>query len=145
MAIKDDEVATLRAHLAGDFEEYQRLWAELPQDAKETTYTALLAAAFCEAVERRFSKKTPDTDVIEFVAAMRARFDPDGTQIDPRAAERMIKAVYTDEEIDDLGTRTVVSLQVAILTALITDEQLDSAALDAFMAKARADANDWTS
>jgi hypothetical protein len=67
---------------------------------------ALVSAAFCEAVERRFSAKDPAERVIGFVADAQARFDRDGNQIDPLAAERMIRAVYTDEQIDDLDSAT---------------------------------------
>jgi hypothetical protein len=75
--------------------------------------------------------------------AARAQFDEKGVEIDPRAAERMIRAVYTDEEIDDIDTETLVGNQIFLLTALIADEGLDGAGLNAFLTKARKLADEW--
>ena len=57
--------------------------------------------------------------MIEFVADVRARFDRDGSQIDPRAAERMIRAFYTDEQIGDLDGATKERTQIILLAAVI--------------------------
>jgi hypothetical protein len=145
MAVTADQVATLRAFLARDFDRYERLYRQLDRAAAQSGYTALIAAAFVEAVDERFGNDSVDADVVEFVAAARARFDESGDEIDPLAAERMIRAVYTDEEIDDLDTETVVGTEVILLTALIADKDLDDAALDEFLAKVRKLADEWTS
>lgn len=144
MAVTTEQVATLRAFLVRDFEQYERLHEQLDPVAARTGYTALIAAAFVEAVDRRFGSNSADADVVEFVGEARARFDPDGDAIDPRAAERMIRAVYTDEEIGDLDTETVVGNQVILLTALIADEGFDNTELDDLLAKARELADQWT-
>jgi hypothetical protein len=143
MAVRDDQVSALRAYLAGDFDTYKRLHGKLDPDAARTGYSALVSAAFCEAVERRFSTGTPPADVIKFVGDIRARSDRLGEQIDPRAAERMIRAVYTDEEIRDLDPSTRLGTQVVLLAALIADEQLDAASLEEFLAGARDLADQW--
>jgi hypothetical protein len=145
MAVTADQVATLRAFLARDFEQYEGLYERLDREAAKTGYTALIAAAFVEAVERRFTVNSENAEVVEFVGATRARFDEDGDQIDPSAAERMIRAVYTDEEIDDLDTDTVVGTQVILLAALIADEGFEDAELDEFLTKARKLADQWIS
>lgn len=146
MAVTAEHVATLRAQLAGDFEEYERRWEQLDLESTRTGYTALVAAAFVEAVERRFANKnSADADVIEFVGEVRARSEKVGNQLDPSAAERMIRAVYTDEEIDDLDGRTKGTTQMILLAALVADENFDDAALDEFLAGARKLADQWTS
>jgi hypothetical protein len=145
MAVSADQVATLRAFLARDFDNYERLYAQLDRSTAKSGYTALIAAAFIEAVDRRFGEGSTDADVVEFVASARARFDESGDEIDPRAAERMIRAVYTDEEIDDLDTDTVVGTEVILLAALVADEEFNDAALDEFLAKARKLADEWSS
>lgn len=144
MAVTAGQVATLRAFLARDFDEYERLYEQLDPAAARSGYTALIAAAFVEAVERRFSADSTDAAVVEFVAVARARFDESGDRIDPRAAERMIRAVHTDEEINDLDTKTVVGIEVILLTALVADEGLDDAGIDELLAKARKLADEWT-
>lgn len=145
MAVTADQVATLRAFLARDFDRYEQLYEQLDPAAARSGYTALIAAAFIEAVERRFGEAGTDAAVVEFVAAARARFDESGDRIDPRAAERMVRAVYTDEEINDLDTETVVGTEVILLTALVADEGLDEAGVDDLLAKARKLADAWTS
>jgi len=143
MAVPDGQVSALRAYLAGDFDGYKQLHGELDPVAARTGYSALISAAFCEAVERRFGTISPPTDVIKFVGDVRARSDRLGEEIDPRAAERMIRAVYTDEEIRDIDPGLRLATQVVILAALIADEQLDAIGLDEFLAGARELADLW--
>jgi hypothetical protein len=137
MRITDEQVATLRAHLAGDVEEYQRLWERLDRDAAKTGYMALLAAAFFEAVDRRFAKEGTVADVVEFVGDLRARLGDNSDEVDPTVAERLIRDALGDGTIADLDEDTIVATKVILLTALISDEQLDKARLDEFMATSR--------
>jgi hypothetical protein len=137
MPVTDEQVATLRAHLAGDNDEYLRLWAQLDRQAAKTGYMALLAAAFFEAVDRRFTKNGTTTDVIQFVSSLRVRLGCDADAIDPTIAERLIKDALGRGSIDDLAEEEIVRTKVILLTALISDERLDDAGLDNFMATAR--------
>jgi hypothetical protein len=141
--VTSDQVATLRSYLSGDFSDYQQRRNQIDQAPNRAGYMALVSAAFCEAVERRFARQDPPERVIEFVADVRGQFDRDGNQIDPRAAERMIRAVYTDEPIDDLDSATKGRTQIVLLAALINSEQLDDAGLDAFLADAGKLADQW--
>jgi hypothetical protein len=143
MAVADDQVATLRAYLSGDFDEHDRLHAQLDPVAAQTGYSALVSAAFVEAVERRFVQNSATADVVEFVSSVRARSPKLAEDIDPRTAERMILAVYTDEEIDDIDGSTRLGTQFLLLTGLIVDEQLDDAGLDNALAAARKLADQW--
>ncbi|HZB32801.1 MAG TPA: hypothetical protein VE465_21765 [Streptosporangiaceae bacterium] len=138
MPVTADQVATLRAYLKGDFGEYERLVDQLDSGAARTGYSVLLAAAFFKAVDRRFAENGTDADVVEFVGHVRARSERLGDKIDPRIAERLIRAVYTDEDIDDIDGETVIGTQFLLLAALVVDERLDEAGLDRFLAEARA-------
>lgn len=138
MAVTDVHVAALRAYLTDDFEEHERLVAPLVR-ANDTDYPALLGGAFYEAARRRFPSTWRPSDVIRYVATMRARYDEDATRIDPDAAERLIRHVLGDEsarvhELDDMAKAT----QVLLLRELIADEALDDAGLDEFLARSRA-------
>ncbi|MCO6009403.1 hypothetical protein NE236_30975 [Actinoallomurus purpureus] len=145
MAITDSQVATLRAHLAGNFDEYQRLWADLARPGAKGGYPTLIAAAFFEAADRRFTKGGgTDTDVIAFVGSARSRFDEKGDEIDPHAAEVLIRAVLGDVTETDLDDDTVITTQLTLLTALVLDEQFSGEQLDKFMAEARKLADEWT-
>jgi hypothetical protein len=143
MAVTEDQAATLRAYLAGDLDQHDRLHAQLDPVAARTGYSALISAAFVLAVERRFAKDSTKVDVVEFVGKVRARSEGLGEDIDPRVAERLILAVYTDEEINDLDGSTRLGTQFLLLAALIIDEQLDDVSLDEFLTQARALADEW--
>jgi hypothetical protein len=145
MPVTADQVATLRAYLAGDFDRHKRLFGQLDRAAAQTGYMALLTAAFFEAVDRRFAENGTTADVIDFVANVRARHLRDADEIDQRAAERLILAIFTDEEIDDLDAEIKVNTQIILLFALIAEERFDDSALDEFLAEARKLADDWTS
>ena len=112
MSVTDHQVATLRALLAGDFEEHSRLRAQLDLDADREGYSALIAAGFFEAADRRFTTGHTRAEIAEFVAAARATSAETAEKIDPRIAERMIRGVFEDENIDDVTGQTVVETQV---------------------------------
>lgn len=141
MAVTAESVAILRTFLKGDIEQHQRLVDQLDSQAAKAGYSMLLGAAFFTAVERRFAKNGTDADVVDFVGDVRARSARLGDSIDPRTAERLIRAVYTDEDIDDIDGKTFLGTQFILLAALVIDERLDDQGLDQFLAKARTLAN----
>jgi hypothetical protein len=146
MAVTAEEVATLRTYLSGDMDEYRRMQQQLDPVAARSGYSALIAAAFFEAVDRRFAKPgTTTADIIKYVADVRARSARASDALDPRAAERVIRHALGDGSIRDLDDDTVIGAQIVILSALIADEQLDASGLDQFMAEARKLADQWAS
>jgi hypothetical protein len=142
MPVTDEQEATLHAQLAGRFDEHERLLNALDPVAARTGYSALVSAAFSMAVDNRFPEGTTAADVIEFVGNVRSRSERTA-RVDPRIAERVILAVITDEEIDDIDARTSFQIQLVLLAALIADARLDDSALDSFMDQARDLANQW--
>ncbi len=145
MPVTDEQVAAMRAYLNGDADLYHRLHGQLNRDEARTGYTALLTAAFVEAVERRFGKTGTPSDVVTFVADVRSRSDRLAEEIDPQAAELLIRAALTGDDIDDLDAGTIGGLYVVLLAGLISDEQLDDARLDDFLGEARKLADQWIS
>jgi hypothetical protein len=148
MAVTEDQVAALRAQLAGNFDEHKRLLEQLDPVAAQTGYTALIAAAFFEAVDRRFAENgaaAGDADVIEFVGSLRSRADDAAEKIDPSIAERLIHHSLGRGSISDIDDKTVVRTQMLVLAGLIADAQLSDAELDEFMAEVRTVAEEWTS
>jgi hypothetical protein len=142
MTITDDEVAALRAHLSGNQALQQELYARLVNPASRSRYATLVAAAFFEAVNRRFAKDAA-ADVISFVADVRSRSDRLAESIDPQAAEQLIRGVLTEEDFPDLDTGTRGRLFIVLLVALVSDEQVNGDELDAFLAEARKTADGW--
>jgi hypothetical protein len=144
MALADEHVAVMRAMLAGDFDEYDRLSRQLDEtDGWGEDYPFLLGAAFFEAVDRRFSKSTPMAEVVRFVASARERFDQSSKDIDPTLAERLISSVFTLESLEDVDDRAIGLTQTVLIGELITIHEPDDAALDEFMAEARKIADRW--
>jgi hypothetical protein len=143
MVVSDEQVAALRAQLSGNLQEHLRLLDQIDPVAARTGYSALVAAAFCEAVEQRFAPDAGAADVIEFAGSVRSRSDDAADKIDPRVAERLILAVYTDEQVKDIPVEVRYKTQIILLGALIGDEQLDAAGLDAFLVRARKLADQW--
>lgn len=137
MTVTDEQAATLRAYLAGDFDEYERLNEQLDPEVDGAGYGALIAAGFFEAVDRRFAKGGTRADVIEYVADIRSRSERLTDQVDPQVAERLIMHSLGEGSIDDLGDKIVVHTQLIILIALIGDEELNGGDLDKFIATAR--------
>jgi hypothetical protein len=137
MGITESSVAILRTYLKGDIERHQRLVDQLDSHAAKADYSLLLSAAFFKAVERRFAKNATDADVVEFVGAVRGRSERLHNSIDPRIAERLIRAVYTDEEIDDIDGKTAIGIELIMLAALVIDLGPDDSDLDQLLAEAR--------
>jgi hypothetical protein len=139
--VTSDQVAALRSYLSGDFADYEERRGQIDRSPDRTGYMALVSAAFCEAVERRFSSQDPAERVLEFVADVRARFDRDGNQIDPRAAERMIRAVLSGPaQVAGLDQDKAALAAMALLKAFVIEEGLTGADLDAFLAESLAQA-----
>lgn len=146
MAITDDQVETLRAQLAGRTEAHLRMLDQLDPVEAGTGYAMLIGAAFFEAAERRFirnGKYVPDTEVIEFVAAVRSVNEATAKTLDPEIAERIILAALDKGEIDDIDDETILGHEVFLLGAIISDEHLNDEELDAFLTQARTTADRW--
>ena len=137
MEITARPVAALRAQLSGNRLEHQRLLGEFNGRDDRVAYSALVHAAFLEAVDRRFTKQSKASDVIEYVADVRSRMDAVANAVDPRVGEQLILEVLGRGTTDGIDSRTSSTAMLFLLTALVADEGLDSAALDQFIAKAR--------
>jgi hypothetical protein len=138
MTVSDEQAATLRAFLKGDFDEYERLNARLDRDADGAGLGALVASGFFEAVDRKFGSSAKDAEVIEFMSEVRSRSDRASAVIDPKVAERLIRSTFGEESVADLDDTVVGRTQLMLLAALISDEELDDVELDNFIVTARA-------
>lgn len=143
MAVTDEQAASLRAYLAGDFVTHANLRDRLDREAAATGYAALISAAFCVAVLRRFAKDHSAAAVIEFIGAVRSKSEGLSDKIDPRTAERLIQSVFTYEKVSDVSQETRFRLQFLLVAALVVDENLDDAGLDEFMVESRKLADGW--
>ncbi|TDB93819.1 hypothetical protein E1266_18895 [Actinomadura sp. 7K534] len=144
MPITDHQVSTLRAQLAGQRDEHLRLAKQLARDEANTEYAALVAAAFIEAVERRFIKdgiKSNESEVVDFVAQVREIDDEMSDIIDPRIAESLILHLLEKGTIVDADKDKKFGHQIVLLATLVGQEQFTDTELNAFLADARSLAN----
>jgi hypothetical protein len=137
MTVTDEQVAALHALLAGNVTENTRLLARFDRDTDGAGYSALVTAAFFEAVDRRFGKASEPASVIGYVADVRSRSDDIAEKVDPDAAERLIRKVLIGDPADDIDSRTSATTKLFLLAALIADEHLSTAELDQFLARVR--------
>ena len=137
MPVTDDQVAALRAALTDDMDRYRQLSSQLDREAAKKGFTALVAAAFGQAVERRFGQSRQRAGIVTFVGDIRSRSDRLARELDPDISERVIRAVLGDGSVRDVSDADVMSTQTVLLMGLIADERLDAPGLDAFLVGAR--------
>jgi len=136
--VTDDQLAALRAQLAGNYEEHKRLIGKLNAENALDGYIALVTAAFIEAVDRRFGPGAADeVAVIEFIGDVRSRFERADEEIDPLAAERIILKARGKGSITDLSGATIRHIERLLLAILVDDEGFNGGELDRFLAEAR--------
>lgn len=135
-----DQVEALRAYLKGDADSHNRIFGRLDPAAR-SGYATLIPAAFFVASEKKFKNATK-SDVIEFVSKLRSQYDL-AEDLDPRTAERLILATFTDEDIDDIPDETKGSHFILLLGALVNEANLSDAELDEFLAAARKLTDEW--
>jgi hypothetical protein len=138
MPVTNQQAAALHAQLAGNLADYERLLDGLDGTADSRGYSALLTAAFHNAIDLRFTRDSTLDEVTECVADIRARSQRLRDAIDPRVAEQVVVAAVGGDYVRDLGPAESTMMKMVLLTALVADMQLDEAGLDEFIAKARA-------
>lgn len=143
MAVNDQLVATLRAHLQGKAEEHSRLFEQIDINAQGLAWSTLVAGGFFEAVDRRWGKKKDVADIVDYVAHLRAVSPELAEAVDPKLAEHLILYYLGEGAVPDVDGNERLTTQLILLTALVVDEQLDDSGMDAFLADARATADQW--
>jgi hypothetical protein len=140
--VTKEYVAALRASLTGDDDTFAQLSAHLQsRDGPDsgTAYAALEATALTLAARRRFSPAYTASEVIRFVAQVRAVI---GDEVDPLTAERVLLGVLGDPASAERPDEHAVALAVpALLLVLVAQERLSGEDLEALLAQAQAMAN----
>jgi hypothetical protein len=142
--ISTEQVTALRTLLTRDFDEHQRIMDQVRQADGLAGYNDLITAAFVKAVNRRFGARYTLPDIVDYVAEVRTRIRNPDRGIDPNVAERLIRKALGEGTVRGIDKKTLIHTEGVLLGALIMDEQLDGAALDAFLAEARAAVDSFT-
>jgi hypothetical protein len=134
----DDQIATLRAQLTGDYDGHRRWLADLDSRGELGGYTAVVTATFIEAVDRKFGPHTTsDAPVVAFVADIRSRFPAADDEIDPVVAERVLSKALGRGSISNVDGPTIRRMETLLLPLLVTDLGLDPDGVDQLLAGAR--------
>ncbi|GAB3799339.1 hypothetical protein [Micromonospora zhanjiangensis] len=132
MQAKQELTDLIRAMARQDWGTIDQLLAELDR-LGWAGGSQVLSAAFYVAVTRRFS---PDTDVraiTAYVADVRSRYQ-DGKSLPAMDLEAMIRAALGEADlIDNLAPEAAFSAQLALLSALLDDLNLDEPQLESFI------------
>lgn len=139
----ESAVAVLRAFLTRDFSTYQDLREDLDASQRQA-FAVVLAAAFTSAATRRFGEKPPAADVIGFVAEARARYPTASGIVSAEDAETVIRASTGDDDlVGALDGHRSGAAQTAMLFALTHENEAPTAAIDALLAEAATQAEDY--
>ena len=138
MTATDDQAAALRAQLAGDYDEHRRLLAGLDARGALADYTALVTAAFIEAVDRRLGPwHRDDATVSAFISEVRSRFPGAEDEINPATAERVVRKALGRGSVSDIDGPAIRRTQMLLLSVMVADEHYSGEGLDLFLAAAR--------
>lgn len=136
-----DQLDLLRAMLTGDFDKQGEVSGQLTQD-DWSQYGVVIGAAFFLAVRQRLGSGYSPADVVNLVADVRLRFDPDGDSYDPRAAELLVRAALGEStETEHYSDKTIVGIQAITVGALAADGSIGN--VDEFLSKVETLAAQW--
>ena len=138
MTITSEHVATLRAYLVGNLEDFNSGMDRLKTTQDKVAFNTLLGAAFVHEMDQRFADSAAVPQIIEFVGKVRAGLDEaKQDQLDPAKAERLIRYSLGPANVEDIDAKTLGGLQIVLLTASIRDRGLSPEEIDAFLAEVR--------
>jgi hypothetical protein len=144
MKVTDDHVAALRAQLRGDSDEHIRFLNRIEETETTEGYVIFVTAAFFEAVDRRFSqdtKATDETEIIEFIATIRASNPDVADDLDPSISEPILLHALGKGNLQGIEGGRLFATRILLLAALVGRAEFSETELDAFLAKARAEAD----
>jgi hypothetical protein len=145
MAAMNEFAQLIRHIVAEDWDEYDARVQALHDRHAWDGWAEYLGAAFFLAVDRRFKTDEPVSSIIRFVAEARAQFDASGSEIDPAAAEALIRSVLGQVDASGLDDGTIAKIETVLLLKLLTDAGLVGDRLDHFLGDVQPVAERWVS
>ncbi|MGH3715218.1 MAG: hypothetical protein ACRDT4_17400 [Micromonosporaceae bacterium] len=138
-----------RALVLDDVEAAERHQAEIDRKAQENPEELsdrLVAAAFFILTSRRF-KGSSLREIVDWVAETRSALNEDADEIDPKAAEGLIRSVVRREIelVEQLEPSVRSQLQMMLTYRMLKQENLSEPALDGFLDEAEKLAAKWES
>jgi hypothetical protein len=139
---KSEHLALLRAMARGNFEEQSDLSNALHASGDLDGYGEVIGAAFLLAIRMQFQDRFSPDDVIRLVADTRTMVDVTGDVINPRIAERVVRAALGEEGLlAGAPEGSIVESQIAVCSFLAAEERLGDP--DAFVADVKKLLDEW--
>ena len=138
MTVTELEMAMLRAHIAGEDEEAQRLFGQqLAASGEANGLAVLVTAAFVIAARRKFAAGWNRAAVIRYVGRVRALLSERPGLLDPRVAEDELSSALGGQAPARHPVGAVALARLFLLDALIASLDLDDEAIDDLLSEAR--------
>jgi hypothetical protein len=137
MRVTDEQMAALRALLALDSPEAERLTGRLIDNENLDGYGELVYAAFVTAARRRFSPVWSLPELIRFVAAVRVDLARDEVDIDSRTAEFVLRRALDEKVAAEPNQEAIARAQFFLLQEMVLEARFGDVELDEFLKSAR--------
>jgi cytochrome P450 len=142
MPVTDLEMTMLRAQLAGDDEAARHAFtAQLARSGDASGLGMLLYAAFVIAARRKFAPRWSRTDVIGYVARVRALLSERPDLLDPVTAEDELHSALGGNVMAEHDTGARAAAWLILLLALAASLDLDDDATQVLLDEARGQAD----
>ena len=137
MRVTDEQMALLRAYLAGQAEQAERARVLVARSGDVEGAAALVYAAFAIMTRRKFSPTWTRAEVIRFTGQVRALLSDQPDLLDPLAAGHQLRGALGEKLTVYPGEEAKARAQVVLLDALVHDADLDDAAIIDLLSQAR--------
>ncbi len=142
VAVSDTQAAALRASLMLNADEAQGLRVRLTRAGELAGFSELLYAAFALAVRRRFAPTWTRAEIVRYVGSIRTTASS-GADLDPLAAETLIRRALGDDMPLAEDTEREAAAQAILLLCIVADLELNVRDIDLLVAEARKLADGW--
>jgi hypothetical protein len=137
MTVTELEMAMLRAHIAGEDEEAQRLFGQhLAATGDASGLAVLVTAAFAIAARRKFAAGWKRAAVIRYVGKVRALLSERPGLLDPRVAEEELSSALGGQALAAHEVGAVALARLFLLDTIIASLHLDNEAIDDLLGEA---------
>jgi hypothetical protein len=138
MGVTDLEMVMLRAQILGEDEAAQRAFQEqLALSGDVSGLAVLVYAAFMIAARRKFAPEWTRSEVIRYVARVRALLSEQPGLLDPVVAEDELRNALGEEVTVTHEVGAVAAARLCLLHALVASLDLDDPAVGNLLGQAR--------
>jgi hypothetical protein len=135
-AVSDTQAAALRASMMLNAHEARELRARLTEGGELGGFSELVYMAFVLAMRRRFAPTWTRAEIVRYLGSIRTT-GSSGGDIDPLAAETLIRRALGDDVPLAGDTEQQAAAQAILLLCVIADLELNASDVDLLVSEAR--------